>query len=301
MRRQLDHTLAGVDVFHSSGVVQWSRPGTLGVITLHDLAALIYPELHSPDERALQARAREFAQERADRVIAVSQNTKRDVAAHLGVPEHRVVVVYSGVGDEFVPVDDDRVVACALAPYGLTPHRYILHVGTLEPRKNLVRLIEAYRQARRQVEPPAPKLVLAGARGWRSEEVLGAVTAKGLTGEVLWLGRVPHDAMPSLYSGAALVVFPSLYEGFGLPPLEAMACGTPVVASHAPAIPEIVGDAAVLVDPLDTASIAHGMVSLLGDPDRQAALRATGIERARGFTWMRAAEETLAVYRDAQP
>ena len=168
-------------------------------------------------------------------------------------------------------------------------------MGTIEPRKNLLRLLEAYHQLRQ--DPPAvPRLVFAGGQGWGVRPVFERVASLGLVESVVFLGHVPDRLLPALYTGAAVFVYPSLYEGFGLPPLEAMACGTPVVVSDTSSLPEVVGDAGVLVDPGDVAALADALASLLVDPARRAALSAAGRRRAATFTWERAARQTLAAY-----
>jgi glycosyltransferase involved in cell wall biosynthesis len=184
----------------------------------------------------------------------------------------------------------------ALTPHGLSPGGYLLHVGTLEARKNLPLLVEAYSQARRFVRGARPQLVLAGAHGWRGDEVARRAKELGVEDHVRFLGRVPRQLLPALYNGAIAVAYPSLYEGFGLPPLEAMACGTPVVASDTPAVREVVGEAGVLVDPSDVGGLARGVRSVLLDVDRRARLRDAGLLRAKRFTWEASARRLLHVY-----
>ena len=299
MRKELGRALEGVDVFHASGVLPFRNPSGLTVATVYDMATLLLPDLHSPGERELQQRKHRFVRDQADLIIAISHAAKRDIVEHLGISPSRVGVVYGGVGPEFRPIDDRQLVAESILSYGLAPGNYLLTVGTLEPRKNLVRLIGAYDDLRRTAPRPLPKLVLAGAAGWRSEEVAECADSLGIAEDVLILGRVPQAVLPALYNGAAAFVYPSLYEGFGLPPLEAMACGVPVVASDTSAIPEVVGDAGVLVDPTDTRAIAEALAAILADSERSARLRALGLERARRFTWERAARQLLAIYGSA--
>jgi glycosyltransferase involved in cell wall biosynthesis len=157
--------------------------------------------------------------------------------------------------------------------------------------------VEAYAIVRKMVTPPGPKLVLAGAAGWQVLEVFDRIDALGLGNEVICLGRVPAEVLPALYNGALILVYPSLYEGFGLPPLEAMACGVPVVASSASSLPEVIGDAGVLVEPTDTQALAEAMATLLGDSELRLRLGRAGLERASHFSWQRAAGEVLDIYR----
>ena len=295
MRRNLRRALAGVDVFHSSDVLLWRQPGARNVVTIHDLTAFRFAELHTAATRQLQRRKAAFAREAADLVIVISEATRRDAVEYLGLAPERVRAIYPGVDPVFRPVADRDALRQALEPLGLEPGGYILHVGTIEPRKNLLRLLEAYHQLRQ--DPPAvPRLVFAGGQGWGVRPVFERVASLGLVESVVFLGHVPDRLLPALYTGAAVFVYPSLYEGFGLPPLEAMACGTPVVVSDTSSLPEVVGDAGVLVDPGDVAALADALASLLVDPARRAALSAAGRRRAAAFTWERAARQTLAAY-----
>jgi glycosyltransferase involved in cell wall biosynthesis len=296
MRRRLMPVLDGVDVFHSSEVLLWRQPGALNVITVHDLTTLLFPEYHTARNRELQERKHRFAHEEADIIIAVSEATKRDVVAHLNVPADKVEVVHNGVDAAMRPTNDSMVLTEALAPLGLDPGGYILHVGTIEPRKNLVRLVEAYSLARKMSTSTVPRLALVGATGWDFEQVFERVQALGLEREVIFVGRVPREVLPFVYSGAMLFLYPSLYEGFGLPVLEAMACGVPVIASRTSSIPEIVGEAGVLVSPLDTEELASAITDLLSDEGRRLVLREAGLARAGHFSWERAARESLRVY-----
>ena len=298
---KLGRVLSDIDVFHSSDVLLWRCPGALNVVTIYDLTVLLFPEHHTADTRELQRRKYRFAREEADVVIAISETTKQDIVTHLGIPGERVHVVHGGVSPAFRPLDDREAMARVLAPMGLTPGGYILYVGTIEPRKNLVRLVEAYDWVRKTSPPPVPKLVLAGGAGWRFHGVFERIRGLGLDDEVACLGWVPTAVLPVLYNGAALFVYPSLYEGFGLPPLEAMACGVPVVASNVSSLPEVVGDAGVLVDPQDTRGLAVTLSELLADRERCAALRDAGLARARLFSWEQAACRTLSVYRTQRP
>jgi glycosyltransferase involved in cell wall biosynthesis len=270
----------------------------LNVVTIYDLTALLFPEHHTPGTRELQARKWQFAREKADVVIAISEATKRDIVAHLGISASRIHVVCGGVGPAFRPIESRQVLEQALAPLRLAPGEYILSVGTIEPRKNLVRLVEAYHRVRDLT--PAPKLVLAGARGWKFESVFERVKTLGLKDEVVFLGQVPADILPALYNGAVAFAYPSLYEGFGLPPLEAMACGVPVIASDASSLPEVVGDAGLLVDPNDTDALADALATLLNEDEKRAELSARGPTRARAFSWEQTAFKTLEVYRLAE-
>ncbi len=296
MRRRLAPLLANVDVFHSSEVLLWRQPGALNVTTIYDLTCILFPEYHTLETLALQRAKHRFVQQEADMVIAISEATKRDIVAHLNIPVDKVHVVYAGVAPHYRPVTDIATLRQTLSALRLTPNAYLLHVGTLEPRKNLRRLVEAYALLVKEALAPVPDLVLAGAGGWNYQEILALIKGLGLQERVRCIGRVPAEVLPALYSGARVFVYPSLYEGFGLPPLEAMACGTPVITSNTSSLPEVVGDAGVMVPPTDIAALAQAMAMLLCDPERCQILREAGLQRAAQFSWKRAAHELLGIY-----
>jgi glycosyltransferase involved in cell wall biosynthesis len=296
MRRQLDRHLADLDVFHTSDVLTYAPPGVKNVATIHDLTPLLFPELHTRETREIHSAKLNAAAERADAIIAVSESTRRDAVALLGLDPARVFTVHEGVDQAFRPLRNDEI-RPVLARHGLEPGGYLLHVGTIEPRKNLVRLVEAYARLRRDVRPPAPSLALAGATGWLFREVFDRVKALGLHDHVRFLGQVSTAELPALFNGARLFVFPSLYEGFGLPVLEAMACGAPVITSNVSSLPELTDGAAVLVDPADSVGLAEAMGRLLEDAAERERLRAAGLTRAAGFSWEKAAWETVQLYQ----
>ncbi len=291
---QLQKHLAGVDIFHSSDVLNYALPGAKSVTTIHDLTTLILPQYHLPHIQKMQAEKFRFAQEQADAVIAVSENTKRDIVRLLGIEPERVHVVHEGVEPGLRPLSSEAIDP-TLTAYGLESQTYILHVGTIEPRKNLVRLVEAYHQVH-QAMPQPPKLVLVGRKGWFYDEVYAKVTVLNLTRDVLFFDTVADDELPAFYNGALLLVYPTLYEGFGLPALEAMACGTAVVAANTSSLPEVIGDAGLLINPTDTLALADAIVHLLEDPIRRAKLSQKGLIQVKQFTWERVAQETVTVY-----
>jgi glycosyltransferase involved in cell wall biosynthesis len=227
-------------------------------------------------------------------VIAISESGRRDLLRHYAIDPAKVRVIYGGVNPSFRPALP-AASAETRARYGLPGH-YILSVGTIEPRKNLSRLLEAYRTLLdRGMEMG---LVIAGKRGWRSEEFFARLDQLGLEPRVILLNNVPDADLPALYGTADLFVFPSLYEGFGLPPLEAMACGTPVIVSNTSSLPEVVGEAGITVDPLDTGSLASAIEGVLTDPDLGRQLRTEGPARAACFTWQASARATRRVYEE---
>jgi glycosyltransferase involved in cell wall biosynthesis len=231
---------------------------------------------------------------RAAAIIAVSENTRRDVTRLMGIPAEKIVVIHEGVNPAYHGAIAAGEVARVRQKYHL-PARYLLFLGTLEPRKNIGVLLEAY-HALLARDDSVPRLVVAGRKGWLFEPVFQKVEALGLGERVSFTDWVPEADTPALVAGAEVFVYPSLYEGFGLPPLEAMACGTPVITSTASSLPEVVGDGGLLVDPHDAAGLAQALERLLADDALRADLRGRALARARQFTWEAAARQTLAVY-----
>lgn len=220
-----------------------------------------------------------------------------EVLSHFGLDPARVTTVPLGVSGEFVPLGEGEARA-GLQSLGLRHGEYFLAVGTLEPRKNLATVVSAFSRLAPNARRATP-LVIAGMSGWGRDRVPASLAAMLDAGEARLLGYVGQEKLPALYSGARLFLYPSLYEGFGLPPLEAMACGVPVVASRAASLPEVVGDAGVLVEPRDEAAIANAMQRALEDAAWRNGLGQRGLERARAFTWRRCAEQTFDIYRKA--
>jgi glycosyltransferase involved in cell wall biosynthesis len=292
---ELRAALAGTHIFHSSDQFLYAPPGAAALLTIYDMTTLVHPEWHARDNTTMHTAKDRFAMERAHHIIAISEATKRDVMEHLHIPKQRISVVYGAADERFRPAPPDEV-APVLARYGLRGGEYILSIGTLEPRKNYVRLIEAYAALHAAADTPPPPLVIAGGHGWLYEEILAAPERLGLAEQIRFLGKVPAADLPLLLAGAGIFVYPSLYEGFGLPVLEALACGVPVVASHTTSIPEVLGDAGLYCDPRDPASITRALADVLATPELAAWLRAAGPKRATRFSWQRAARETLAVY-----
>jgi glycosyltransferase involved in cell wall biosynthesis len=270
---------------------------TPSVVTVHDLGFLHYPEAHPPAQRAYLRWSTGFSARGATRVLADSQATARDLAAHYRIPPDKISVVYPGRDEALVRVDDPARLAAVRAKYDL-PQAYLLHVGTLQPRKNLMRLVDAFNKLLDNSKLEIG-LVLAGRKGWLYEPIFQRVEALGLAGRVRFVDYVEAEDMAALYSGARAFVFPSLYEGFGFPVLEAMACGTPVICSNTSSLPEVAGEAALLVNPAEVGELAGAMRRVLSDDALRADLVRRGFEQAGKFSWERAARETLAVLEAA--
>jgi len=291
-RVPFDRWLPGVELFHAMEHLLLPLRSVPTVLTVHDLIFQHLPQHHKALNRWYLRLALPLFCRRAGHIIAVSETTRNDLVASYHLPAEKISVVYEAAAPGFQPQPASRV-AQVRERYGL-PDGYLLHVGTIEPRKNLTRLLRVWERLYTRRE--APPLVLVGRRGWLADEFYAALEASPAREGVILTDYVEDGDLPAIYAGATLFVFPSLYEGFGLPPLEAMACGTPVVCSHAPALPEFVGDAAVLVDPLDELALEEGLHQVLTNPDERAQLRARGLLQAACFSWERAAEETLQIY-----
>ena len=267
------------------------------VVTLHDLAFLLYPGTHTAASRAYYAATGESVR-RAERVIAVSQRTASDAVRLLGVDPSRIRVVHEAAAPGFAPRPRERLLSLAQQlGFDPDPRRpYVLFVGTLEPRKNVPLLMEAFALLRQEVDA---QLLLVGARGWLDESIFDAHARSGVGDAARFLGRLGEEDLALLYSHAGVFVLPSLYEGFGLPVLEAMACGAPVVCSNAGPLPEVAGDAAILLKPEDPTAWAVAMRDVLTRPRTADELRLRGFNRTHDFSWEQTALATREVYREA--
>ncbi len=285
----------GADLVHGLVNVLPLATRVPGVVTVHDLSFLHLPEKFPPAKRLYLTALCRASVRRAQAVIAVSRQTAQDVVQAFQVSADRVHVVYNGVDCRFRPPDPDRVRAFRRAK-GL-PEHFVLYVGTLEPRKNLERLLAAFALWRSR-NPSAGEvvLVLAGAKGWYYEPIFRPVEALELQDVVRFPGYVPPEELPDWYGAATVFVYPSLFEGFGLPVLEAMACGTPVICSDTASLQEVAGDAGWVVPAQDTEALAQALAQLLADPEARAVYAQRGLARARMFSWQRTARETAAIY-----
>ncbi|MCS6772600.1 MAG: glycosyltransferase family 1 protein [Anaerolineae bacterium] len=283
-------------LFHATEHLLPRLSGVRTVLTLHDLIFKAFPRYHLPRNYLFLQLAMPLFLRRADAIICVSEHTKRDAVKHYRVPEEKIRVIYEGVEPHFSPDIPSATLRRVRERYHL-PDRFVLFVGTIEPRKNLPVLFEAFQALREQAPDLAEELLIVGKQGWLHEGVYRMVHELGLTGLVRFVGRVDDEDLPALYRLASVMAFPSLYEGFGLPPLEAMACGTPVVASNAAAMPEVLGDAALLIPPTDPSEWTRALRSVLSNESVRRDLSQRGRQRAAQFDWQKTARATQALYQ----
>ena len=288
------------DLFHATEHLLPPLRGVPTVLTVHDMIFRLFPEHQKRlNYWYLNATMPLYCQ-RADAIITVSESSKRDVVTHYKLDPAKVTVVYEAPAVEFAPAPGAAVEAIRRS-YDL-PERFMIHVGTIEPRKNLTRLIEALQQLR-DAGLAIPLLVVGG-KGWLYEDFFRRLEALEVRDAIRFPGYVPPADLPILYSAATMAVMPSVYEGFGLPVLEAMACGTPVLSSHSSSLPELGGEAARYFDPYDVEEMASAIRAVWTDGEAQAEMRVMGLARAAEFSWTRAAEETLSIYSallDSEP
>ncbi|MBI3362361.1 MAG: glycosyltransferase family 4 protein [Chloroflexi bacterium] len=287
--------LGPLDLYHSPDfTLPPTLPGTPTLLTVHDLSFVRDPDSAAPGLKRYLDAVVPRSVRRATRVLADSEATRADLMELYRTPPEQITVLYSGVDAAFQPIADPAALAAVRARCGLGDSAFILSVGTLQPRKNYVRLIRAFAQS---WFIDHCSLVIVGSRGWLYDSIFAEVTRLGLEGRVLFPGFVADDDLPALYSAARAFAYPSLYEGFGLPVLEAMACGTPVVTSTASCLPEVAGGAALLADPRDVDGLAAALRRVCEDDNLRRTLIAQGRARAREFTWGRAARQLLDIYR----
>ena len=285
---------AAFDLYHEPNFIPFRFKGPT-VVTVHDLSFMAHPDSHPQERISALSKYVPWAVNKAEHVIVDSEFIRRDVISAFGISDAKVSAVHLGVSDYFFPRD---AVDCVpwLSTQKLSYRGYVLAVGTIEPRKNLIRLIQAYAALPQKLRDRFP-LVIAGMKGWRDADINARL--RGVRGQldVRVLGYVESAMLPILYAGARVLAYPSIYEGFGLPPLEAMASKTPVIAANTSSIPEVVGTAAILVDPYDTAAISEQLRRVLEDDDAAKNLAEAGFERAKRFTWTSCAAKTVEIYK----
>jgi glycosyltransferase involved in cell wall biosynthesis len=281
------------DLLHSLAyALPWGWRGP-SVVTVYDLSFLLFPRAFKTANRLYLTATSRAAARRARRVLTISESARRDIVRLLRVPEERVDVTYPAAEERYQLLPADQVAAFRLA-HGL-PEAFVFALGTLEPRKNLLGLLQAYAL----LPEPCPPLYVAGGTGWRFNPIFDTVQRLGLADHVHFLGFVPEDELPLWYNAARLFAFPSLYEGFGLPVLEAMACGAPVITSTAASLPEVAGRAAMLVPPEDTHRLAREMERVLEDAQLRTEMRAAGRIQASRFSWRAMTDQTVGSYAQA--
>jgi len=287
-----------VDVLH----VQYTAPPFCRVpvvVTIHDLAFEHLPETFTRrGSFQLKLTVRRTAK-KAARIATVSEYSRQDLLRTYHLPPEKVVVTYNGIEPHFTPQPKSPGESSEIRQRFGIARDFLLAVGSLQPRKNLVRLIRAYAKLRNENENFTRQLVIVGRKLWLADEIFAEVQKQRWAEDVILTGYVADEDLPALYRSASAFVYPSLFEGFGLPPLEAMACGAPVVTSDTSGLPEVTGDAALLIDPHDEQSLANALIEVVNNKPLRASLREKGIAQAGKFTWREAAEKTLRLYREA--
>ncbi len=287
-----------MDVIHIPWQVGFLMPVSCAkVLTVHELTPIIFPEIQTRFWVILHRYFLPRILKKVDMVITVSESTKRDLIKYMSVPETKIKTIYQGVDTEMYKVLPTSHIESIRRKYQLD-FPYILYVGNIEPKKNIPTLLKAF-SAISQGSKNDYRLVIVGKKLWKYQPTLDTVRVLNLQDRVIFLGYVPENDLPGIYNAASLFVFPSLYEGFGRPLLEAMMCGVPVIASNTSSIPEVVGDAGITVDPYDISALAMAINQVLTDDELRTTLIKKGLERAKLFSWQKCAEETLAVYEEA--
>lgn len=301
---KIDRLLGGVDLFFMPNInfVALEKKTKL-VLTMHDLSFFLFPETFSFKRKLwhMFVRPRVLCR-RADSIIAVSKSTKEDIVRHWKIESNRVHAIASGLDKQFEPIGRNNPALLAVKEKYALPYKFILFLGTLEPRKNIAMLVRAYEILRRQAnngKSAQHKLVLAGLTGWKSESINREIQKNRFRKDIMRIGHVEEGDKAAVYSLCSLFVYPSLYEGFGFPVLEAMGSGAPVITSHTSSLPEIVGSGALLVDPIKPVEIAIAMREVLENGQLSAMLRDRGIRTAALFDWKKTAHDTLAVLQSA--
>ncbi len=291
---------ANVDVFHVPYFAPPLRPRTPTVVTIHDVIPMRLPAYRAGAKVEAYMRLVSRAAHSATLIITVSQHAKQDMVSALNLPAERIRVIYEAAGEEYTPIHDEAVLAEVRSKYGIG-NRYIFYLGGLDSRKNVPQLVRAFAHLYKQIDDPNLQLFISGDPDRQSgpffPDPRPVAAEMGITDQVIF--RFVEDAdKPAIYSGASLFVFPSIYEGFGLPPLEAMGCGAPVVCSNRTSLPEVVGDAALTIDPNDTQALVEAMRRVLSDSELATDLRSRSLQRAQLFSWHTTATETVAAYEE---
>ncbi len=271
------------------------RDDTIKIVTIHDL----FPLLDKKNHRLISYIAHKLLMRtilnKADLIIAVSENTKRDIINLFGIAKDKIRVVYESVDEDYKMIKNKKLLLNIKKKYNL-PDKFILHVGTIEPRKNIPMLLRSFKEIKE--EYPGYKLVFVGKFGWKYGAVFNTIKALNIEGNVMFLGYINREDIPLIYNLAKVLVYPSLYEGFGLPPLEAMKCGTPVITSNTSSLPEVVGDAAIKVDPTNYYELTNSIRKIISNKDLRKSLINKGFKRASKFSWEVSANKMVRLYED---
>ncbi len=282
------------DVFHGVLNVTPLFCPVPSVVTIHDLAFWSFPQTFRKVNRAYLTWATKVAAKQASYILAVSEATKREIMRYLDIPAEKIIVTYDAADERFQP--PEPAVLEEFRRRKSLPDRFVLFVGTLEPRKNIPSLLDAYAYLAKEIDAP---LIIGGGKGWLYDEIFAKAERLNLGDKIRFVGYIDNDELPLWYAAATTFVFPSIYEGFGMPLLEAMACGTPTITSNRSSMPEVVGDAGLTVDTTDPEELADAIQRVVGNAGLRQELRERGLQQARRFSWLETAERTLAVYEAA--
>jgi len=284
-----------LDIIHNpSQVPTFFKSKQKYILTLHDISPFLTPKEHRHGRVLVYKLLTPRTLKTADKIITVSNSTKNDLINYFNIPEEKIRVILLAADEKFKPLSNKEIRE-AKQKYTLN-FPFILYVGTLEPRKNIPSLVKAFYKLKKK--NLRYKLVITGKKGWKYKEIFETIDKLNLQNDVVFTGYVADEDLPALYNAADMFVYPSIYEGFGLPPLEAMACGTPVITSNTSSLPEVVGDAGIMVDPYDVDGLADAMHEVLTDEGLRANMIKKGLERAEMFSWEKCARETLEVYEE---
>lgn len=282
------------DVYQTSEIcIQPTKKGKI-IAFIHDLTTIFYPEYHLKQNIFFYNRRFRDIEKYADGVLTNSKNTKRDILKYLNIRPEKVLVTPFGANETFSPLQKEETTKI-LSRHGIDDP-YILFVGTLEPRKNIKTLIMAFNKVKQQIQCPH-KLILVGQPGWFYEEIMQAHESSAFKEDILFKGYVADEDLPAFYNGADVFVYPSFYEGFGMPILEAMQCGTPVITSNTSSLPEVGGNACLYIDPRSQKDLEQKLYQVISDTELQKKLSQKGMERAKHFSWKKCAQETLRAYK----
>lgn len=287
----------GATLFHAHEHLLMPLRGVPTILTVHDLIFKLFPEHHKRLNHLFLNNAMPLFVKRATAIIAISEATKHDLITHYQVPPEKITVIYEAAAPNFTPPTAEQVEAVRQR-YRL-PSRFLVVVGTIEPRKNYGRLVQALMHLRQR--DPDLKLVVVGSKGWLYEDFFQTISDMGATEHVIFPGYVPDEDLPAVYTAATVMVMPSVYEGFGLPLLEALACGTPIASSNAASLPELGGDVPIYFNPQHVDEMIHALETILGDESLQSTMRQRGPEQAARFSWDKAARETVTLYNQFAP